>query len=375
MFQGDLMSRALVAVVAALVGTASLGSTARATATSQPPLQVELDALVDEFAVGGLAEVKEGRTRSRVASGRTQLRGTQAVRADSQVRIGSITKTFLATVTLQMVDEGWLRLDDPVEKWLPGSIPNGEKVTVRHLLNHTSGLYDYRLTLDLPPDPGFLQYRKRTWMPAELIRRAVSHPPTSQQPGKDFAYTNTGYVLLGEIVRRATGVSYDEQIRQRILQPLKLTGTLLPGTSTRIPGPHPHGYVPIGPRTPPELVDFTEMNPSLFGAGGEIISTTRDLNRFFAALLGGDLLPKRLLQQMKRPAVAGTNYGLGLSWKDTTCGVRVYGNDGDALSYQTWSYSTPDLRRQITLSLTPTFEGNPDQAVDALINRVICGRP
>ena len=108
------------------------------------------------------------------------------------------------------------------------------------------------------------------------------------------------------------------------------------------------------------------------GAGGELISTTMDLNHFFAALLGGRLLPARLLDKMKTPGVAGGRYGLGLAWWDTSCGVRVYGNDGDAVAYAAWSFSTPDLGRQATVALTPDFSGDPDDAVDDFLDEALC---
>jgi D-alanyl-D-alanine carboxypeptidase len=114
------------------------------------------------------------------------------------------------------------------------------------------------------------------------------------------------------------------------------------------------------------------MNPSVMGAGGEMISTTRDLNRFFDALLGGRLLPGHLLDAMKTPGVAGGTYGLGLRVRDTSCGTRVYGNDGDALTYQSWSFSTEDRRRQVTVALTPDFSGDPDDAVGAFLNSALC---
>jgi len=120
------------------------------------------------------------------------------------------------------------------------------------------------------------------------------------------------------------------------------------------------------------LLDYTEMNPSVLGAGGELISTASDLNRFFAALLGGRLVPDHLLDDMRIPGVDGGKYGLGLAWRDTTCGIRVYGNDGDALTYQSWSFSTQDGRHQVTVALTPDFHGNPDGAVDEFLNEAIC---
>ena len=103
-----------------------------------------------------------------------------------------------------------------------------------------------------------------------------------------------------------------------------------------------------------------------------MISTTADLNRFFAALLGGRLLPADLLEQMKTPGTEDANYGLGLAWRDTPCGVRVYGNDGDALAYQAYSFSTPDGRHQATIAVTPHFPTNPDKSVDAFLDTAIC---
>jgi D-alanyl-D-alanine carboxypeptidase len=114
------------------------------------------------------------------------------------------------------------------------------------------------------------------------------------------------------------------------------------------------------------------MNPSVFGASGEMISTASDLNRFFAALLGGRLLPRRLLDEMKTPGTKGGSYGLGLSWHDTACGIRVYGNDGDALAYQAYSFSAADTRHQITVAVTPDFTNSPDAAVNALMDKAIC---
>ena len=149
---------------------------------------------------------------------------------------------------------------------------------------------------------------------------------------------------------------------------MRLRGTSMPGTSPWIPGPHPHGYVP-GEQG---LVDYTAMNPSVFGAAGELISTTGDLNRFFAALLGGRLLPAHLLEAMKTPGVEGGRYGLGLTSRVTACGVRVYGNDGDALAYQTWSFSTPGGRRQVTIAITTGPVRDLDAEVGAVLDEALC---
>lgn len=335
-------------------------------------LQSRLDDIVAAGAIGGLAEVRDEHGVWRGTSGVAELDMTRAVPVDGRFRAGSITKTFVATVVLQLVDDGRLRLDDSVEAWLPGVVPDGHRITVRHLLNHTSGVYDYVRTLPMPPTPEFLENRWRTWTATELVARAVANPPTFEPPGSAFAYSNTNYILLGQIIEKVTGRSYGKEIKRRIIRPLRLTGTVLPETTPRIVGPHPHGYVPEDSEM--NLVDYTRMNPSVLDAGGEMISTTSDLNQFFAALLGGRLLPARLLDEMRMEGVDGARYGLGLAWwRDTSCGVRVYGNDGDALAYQSWSYSTEDRRRQVTVALTPDFRGDPDDAIDAFLDKAICG--
>ena len=360
------MKRVLAVLVAATTVSAVIAAPAAAAAgPDRSGPQRELDDVVSASAVGALAEVRDGHRLWRGTSGVAELDTTRAVPVNGRFRAGSITKTFVATVVLQLVDEGKLRLDDPVEEWLPGVVPNGDNITIRHLLNHTSGLYDFKGTLT-PPE--ILAGRWKTWTAAEVIHRALAEPPTFEPPGKAFDYSNTNYTLLGEIIEKATGASYGDEVNRRLIKPLHLKGTEMPGTSTRIRGPHPHGYFP----TDEGLLDFTEMNPSIFGAGGELISTTADLNRFFAALFGGELLPAHLLDEMKKPAVEGRAYGLGLAWRDTPCGI-VYGNDGDSLTYQTWSFSALDGRHQVTVALTPNFTGDADDTIDAFLDRAICG--
>jgi D-alanyl-D-alanine carboxypeptidase len=349
---------------------------ATATATDRPGLQDRLDDVVAAGSVGALAVVRDGHREWRGNSGVAELDTTRRVPVHGRFRVGSITKTFVATVVLQLVDERRLRLDDPVERWLPGVVPDGDHITVRNLLNHTSGLYDFRLTIPLPPSQEFLDNRWRTWTAAEQVERAVAHPPTFEPPGSAFGYSNTNYLVLGEIIQKVTGRSYGKEVGRRIIRPLHLHRTSVPGSSPWIRGPHPHGYAPVEDDAGIRLVDLTEMNPTLFGAAGEVISTARDLQRFFAALLDGRLLPDRLLEEMKTPGVPSKDYGLGLAWRDTSCGVRVYGNDGDALAYQSWSFSTENAQRQVIVALTPDFSGDPDDtdnAVDAFLDEAFCG--
>jgi D-alanyl-D-alanine carboxypeptidase len=329
--------------------------------------QTGLDQMVATGAVGALAEVRDDHGIWRGSSGTAVLGTTTPVPVNSRFRAGSITKTFVATVVLQLAASGRLRLDDPAARWVPSLDP---RITVRDLLDHTSGLFDYLRTLDLPPSPEFFANRYRTWTADELVKRGLSEPPTSDDPGATFAYSNTGYILLGQIISAVTGHSYADEIDRRLIRPLGLTGTSVPGTSPRIPGPHPHGYVK---RPDGGLVDLTTMNPSVMDASGQMISTTADLNRFFAALFAGRLLTRPLLTEMELPGVPGSPYGLGLFFRTTPCGIPVYGNDGDALAYQAWSYSTLDGSRQVTIAVTPDFHANLDDLVDGYVDQVVCG--
>lgn len=362
--------RALVTTTTALVVLAAPAAAAARAGADRTGLQQRLDGIVAAGAVGTLAQVRDEHGVWRGTSGTAELGTTTAVPAGGRFRAGSITKTFVATVVLQLVAEGQLRLDDPVDTWLPGVVDD-HRITVRHLLNHTSGLYDYLRTLPMPPSQEFYANRWRTWTATELIQRALANPPTSDTPGSTFSYSNTNYLLLSQIIEKVTGRPYGREIERRIVGPLGLRDTAVPGTATGIGGPHPHGYVVKDEEL--NLLDYTEMNPSVMGASGEMISSTSDLNRFFAALLGGRLLPANLLAEMKRSGVEDGRYGLGLAWRNTTCDVPVYGNDGDALAYQAWSYSTEDGHRQVTVALTPDFHGNVDEAVDALLDKAICG--
>lgn len=371
------MKRVLRSLVTATTVLAVIAAPAAATAAPEEAdrsvLQSRLDDVAAAGAVGVLAEVRDEHGAWRGTSGVAELGTTREVPVRGRFRAGSITKTFVATVALLLVGEGRLRLDDTVEAWLPGVVPDGHRISVRQLLNHTSGVYDYLRTLPMPPEQEFLDNRWRTWTAAELVQRAVVNPPTFEPPGSAYAYSNTNYILLGRIIEEVTGRSYGEEIERRLIRPLRLRGTAVPGTSPQIDGPHPHGYLPTQQNGEMHLLDYTEMNPSVMGASGEMISTAEDLNRFFAALLGGRLLPGHLLDEMRTPGVEGRRYGLGLAWQDTSCGVRVYGNDGDALAYQSWSFSTEDGHHQVTVALTPDFRGDPDDAVDAFLNKAICG--
>lgn len=273
---------------------------------------------------------------------------TEAPSGEEHFRIGSITKTFVATAILQLVDEGRVNLDEPVETYLPGVVPNGGAITVRQVLNHTSGLYDYM------KQPGWSTNRWRgderftTYSPDELLDTAFQHPPYFP-PGADFRYSNTNYVVAGKLVEAVTGRPYSTVIEHRILRPLGLTGTSFPGSEPSLPEPAVHATAALGHG---RHADVTDQNVSLDWAAGEMISTTRDLQVFLDALLGGDLISQESLAQMRTtvPMGMGFHYGLGLERFDLPCGGRLWGHGGQLLGYVTYAYRR-DGGRSLTMLL------------------------
>ncbi|WP_433833161.1 serine hydrolase domain-containing protein [Actinoplanes sp. CA-015351] len=326
-------------------------------------LQAALDDITAGSAIGALARVRE----TAATSGVTMLGSDQAVHPGSRFRAGSITKPFIATVVLQLAGEGRLKLDDIVRRWLPGLLPDG--ITVRHLLQHTSGLPNYTNTPAFgavfggPAD--LVRLRYRTWTPRELLG-FVDGMPLRFEPGTDWWYANTNYILLGLLIERVTGSAYAAEIRRRILRPLRLHGTEMPGTDPHLRGPHPHGYVPA-----PGPVDITVFNPSLAGAAGEIISTTADLNTFFRALVGGRLLRPAEQREMLtfRAGTPDYDYGLGLMTKLLPSGVRVWGHGGDFVdAYYSESWTSGD--RSLTVATTPWAGPHPKIRIRSLLSSV-----
>ncbi|MFI9560088.1 serine hydrolase domain-containing protein [Nonomuraea endophytica] len=290
------------------------------------PLQPELDRIVAAGAGAVIVEVRgDGRT-TRLASGVIELGRPRRAPVNGRFRIGGVTEAFTATVVLQLVAEGRLRLDDPLGAHLRNAAAD---ITVRHLLGHTSGLPEHT-----GPAP-----RRRARDLADLTVLFA--------PGTRYAPSGTGYRLLGMVIEEVTGRPYTREITDRIIKPLKLTATRTPTSSTAINGPHAHGYLMTGGRPR----DVTRLDPTAAGAAGGMMSTTADLNTFFHALLTGGLLPPAELTLMKTPGIGGA-YGLGLEIADTPCGT-AYGHRGAILGYSTLSFHSADADRQLSLSMTP----------------------
>ncbi|WP_031064298.1 serine hydrolase domain-containing protein [Streptomyces sp. NRRL WC-3742] len=374
-----LASAAVAAVaVTALAPAAVAAPPAPPGRTFGPP--PELKALVEQGGgTAALAEVRDhGQVRWRAAAGVQDLVTRRPARADGRFRAGSVTKILVSTATLQLVAEGRIALDDRIEHYLPGVVPGGDGITVRQLLNHTSGLHDYSDDPRIRPrdDAGERAYlaagRWVRYSPRKLVDMGTAMPPYFA-PGQGFHYSNTNYVLVGMLIEQVTGRSWREEVRERILQPLGLRHTTLPATSTGIPGPHAHAYVqlPEGP------ADITRISPTVADAAGAAVSTTADLNRFHAALFGGRLLAPAQLAEMTTTAdVPGSKdeYGLGVTRYQLSCGV-AWGHIGDMPGYSTALLGTADGSRQLALSVTEYDRSDPertDRLYQALVDNALC---
>ena len=288
------------------------------------------------------------------------VRSGRGVPEDPFLRIGSTTKTFAAVVVLQLVGEGRLTLDDPVEKWLPGAVA-GRRISVRQLLQHTSGLYDYSSDLigNYATPESYWRERDRPYPPEQLVRIAMSHP----QGDTTWSYSNTNYVLAGLLIEAVTGRSWAREVEARITGPLGLRHTRT-GFVRDLPTPHATNFMQFTPGGP--LVDTTIAIRGLdSGADGSMISTASDLNRFLAALAAGRLLRPAQQAQMRTlvampDSPAGAGYGLGIFRVPLSCGGGYWGHGGTGFGYQVEPAFTDDGRR-LTVSIF-TNTGDPELA-------------
>jgi len=334
----------------------SLPSPVSATPTASPALtSPAADAALARLVTRGKAPAAAMLARD--DSGSRFARAGSGIARSDHFRAGSITKTFIATVVLQLAAEHRLSLSDSVDDHLPGLVRgagnDGRRLTLRALLSHTSGLYDFTAdTKGLVPVT-----------PLQAIRIALTHPPADR--GR-FAYSNTNYVLLGMVVEQVTGHSYATEAERRIIAPLRLTGTSFPGARTSLPSPHGRSYTA-------DDSDVTELDPRVAGAAGELVSTLANLNRFYSALLGGDLLPSHWLREMLNTRTAQGEYGMGLFPVKLPCGTTVWGHNGRISGSYVRTAATVDGRRVLTFRVNTDAMADPDLE-PALLAAEFCPR-
>ncbi|MFC9245936.1 serine hydrolase domain-containing protein [Streptomyces sp. NPDC057136] len=351
---------------------------------------------------GVYAEVRDAGQVWRGASGVADVRTGRPVRPDMRQRVGSITKTFVAAAVLQQVEQGRIRLDAPIGGYLPRLVPGerGKKITVRMLLNHTSGLPEYLPYAfpslkewpslpDLSPksldDNRFKQFR-----PAELIEMGVNAPAAGEPGSTPGVYSNTNYLLLGQLLERVTGTTAENYITRNVIERAGLQHTEFPA-GPRINGPHSRMYEGLfGLIDPPR--DYSVYNMSWVMTGAGLVSTTEDLNRFYDTLLGGKIVNRSSLAQMQRtvPVInlegQQIDYGLGLHTVTIPgCGT-FWGHDGSTWGALTMSWTRADGKRQMSLAMNLArwnkldSSGNPqhhpiDDALAALYQQAMCGNP
>ena len=363
----------LVFVAASALCACSGGRGNAEHASSASADQRKLDEIVQRFvaegAPGALGVLRRNADVIRAAKGVADRDHRDLLRPTDRFRVASVTKTFVATIVLQLVAERRLRLDDSVDRWLPGVVPNGGTITLRQLLNHTSGLFDF------DDDGAWIKQRfadpGREWPPRELVSVATAHPPLFA-PGTSWSYSNTNYVLLGMVVEAATSKPLERALQERVFDPLELTSTSYP-PHTEIEGRVAHGYVGRGsglPVPPDALVDSTTaLSPSGWGAG-QIVSDADDVTTFYAALLAGRLLPHRLLTEMET-AVPARAYGMGIRIMSTPCGT-AFGHDGDYPGYRNIVWATADGKRVISIMLNIDTTHVPWSEIESSAQAVLC---
>jgi D-alanyl-D-alanine carboxypeptidase len=310
-------------------------------------MQSAMDAMVADGTPGMYVEIRQGSRFTELRSGRPNVNSERPWTDRSRFRTGSVTKTFVAVVVMQLVSEGRVRLSDPVERWLPGRLPYGRQITVRQLLNHTSGVPAYG-------DLGFVAERfdepGRRFTPKELLAR-IDGKPLDFPPGTVSNYVNTGYLLLALIAERVTGQPLAVALHRRILAPLGLTDTSF-DVDRSFPAPRVHGYG-TKPGTTEAVRDVTRINPSWAWGSGNLVSSSRDVTTFLRALMNGSLVRQPQLDEMRvvDPITiddTGAGFGLGLETLPYAC--VNYGKNGSLPGYLTIAHSTADGRRQVVLA-------------------------
>jgi D-alanyl-D-alanine carboxypeptidase len=358
---------AVVSLAAMGIGGTAVAEPGQAGRIDRGIVQAALDKLTSEGGAAGVqVRVTDGRHEFTARSGVAVIDTDRPVPLDGRFRVGSITKTFVSTVVLQLVGEGRVGLDDPVERYLPGLLPDGDKITVRMLLQHTSGLYNF--TQALPLDPaGFEAIRYKHWEPEELVALATAKP-LDFPPGTSWSYSNTGYVVAGLLIEKVTKRPYAAAVQQRVLRPLGLDDTVVPGDRTGLPGPHAHGYWSLGD----QVVDITKLNPSVAYSAGEMISTTADLDRFIDALLDGRLLKPAQRAELTKTLPFTDGYGLGITSSQTPCGTTVWGHDGGIPGYVSFLASTEDTKTRLAGSVTTAPNDGTGAGFAELMAEVFC---
>ncbi|MUL40064.1 beta-lactamase family protein [Streptomonospora sp. PA3] len=350
------------------------GETAGIGADEQIALQQALNRVIEQGSSGAVAELVQvgpkGTDTWNGVAGVADRATRKPVDPLTHFRIASLSKPFVAATLLDVADEQDVALDSTLGELLPGAIRGGGEITLRMLLSHTSGLYSYNRDM-----PGVRSDPDRTWRPEELVAVAEKNGPVFE-PGTGVAYSNTNYVLAAMVVEKLTGRPYEKAVAERVLRPLGLDETSIPDDS-RVPRPFLHAYLQVrrAPGAEPRPWDVSEFNPTRWYGTAQVVSTVGDVNRFWQALLGGDVLSAAMLEKMLEVQATnggGYGYALGPRRYTLTCGLEVWMHSGNIPGYRTWTVHGGG--RHFTL-FQARYTADPDPPAWAMIETAMCPTP
>lgn len=387
-WRAALLLAALLLLVAGAVVLVRAELFSAAPPSPRPDLQRTLDRLVEgsrRIAPGATAYVRGPLGTWVGSAGVANVTTGEPMHPDARMRLESVSKAWTATVILQLVGEGRMRLGDTVARWLPGVLPYGGRITVRQLLNHTSGLIDNN---DIGRDPArYIRQVRDPALRAELLRvagRSAENPalrfpallwarfaaalPLLSTPGTRYHYSNIGYEIAGMIAEKAGSSPLPGLYRERLIRPLALTSAAY-DPQGEIRGPHPRGY-----RVEPDgtLVDATAWHGGI-GAEGGIVADAADEGRFLTALMSGRLLRAAELAALKTAPAIGSSYALGLTVDRTTCTGIAYQHNGGGPGFKTSTFVSGDGTRVAVLLLNgDTVDNRADVTAYAAAKRLYC---
>lgn len=364
-------------LLAVITSCSDDGQSERSSSTDE--LAARLDLAMDELvsmpggppAVIGVVQIGEEKTTH--AAGVVDVTRDVEPTADDHMRIASVAKAFSGATALSLVDEGVLSLDDTIGALLPDLPEQWSDVTLRHLLNHTSGMPDFvrspsfgaAVTASLAVAPP----------PEELLTYAYDEP-LNFEPGTEYRYSNSDNIAVGLMIQAATGHPYAEVLQEQVLDPLGLDETSLP-EGVEIPEPFIHGYALSGSDPMEDVSD--DLAAGWAWASGGVISTPNDLNDFIRGYVSGELYGDEVRSEQQALFIPGGESGppgpglnsasLSLFRYDTPCGT-VYGHTGNTGGYTQFVVATPDGERSATVAInlqrTDTSEDQDAAVFDAL---------
>jgi D-alanyl-D-alanine carboxypeptidase len=352
--------------VAVVLALATLAGSAQAATPKRANLGLLARTLVKAGAPGAIVYVRTPTATRSAAAGFAVRRTNVSMRAAYRYRIASVSKAFVSVVILHLEAEGKLDIDDSVERFLPGLVPNGASITLRELMNHTSGLFDY--TADPSFEELILANPARTWVPGELLPFGLSHPSLFA-PGTNWSYSNTNYILLGLLAEAVAHETLGQLLQERIFTPLELTSTSFP-LEIALDASFVHGYYAQQDST--RLVDIAPLlSPSYAWAAGGIVSNARDVTLFYRGLFTGKLLPAAQFAELKAAVPVSGTYGLGIEFESTKCGL-AFGHNGSIPGWRNEALTTADGKRQAVVMVNIDESRVDWTRISDFVERALC---